>query len=175
MQACTNNSSDSSNENDTTAMQQQVAPIDDNMANQRDTVFTTKAAISGIAEVELGKMALEKAVNAKVKAFATMMVNDHAKANEELKTLATNKGIILPNTLDGEHAGKRDKLKSKSGNDFDRAYADEMFHSHRKTLKLMEDGSKDLKDNELKGFAAKTAPIVRHHLEMIVKIKEELK
>lgn len=140
-----------------------------------DTAFTSKAAIGGMAEVELGKLAQEKASNAKVKDFASMMVKDHGKANEELKTIASSRNIVLPAALDQEHKTKLEELKLKSGADFDKAYAAAMVEGHQKTLTLMEDGSANLKDAELKGFAARTVPVVKHHLDLINSIQSELK
>lgn len=140
-----------------------------------DAKFTTAAAVGGMAEVELGKLALQKSSNAQVKEFATMMVNDHGKANTELMTIAAAKNITLPSTVDEEHKSKMDDLSKKSGVDFDKAYVDEMVDGHKSTLKLMEDESKNGADAELKAFAAKTAPVVQTHLTMINKIKDGLK
>jgi len=140
-----------------------------------DAKFTTSAAVGGMAEVELGKLALQKSSNAQVKEFATMMVNDHGKANTELMTIAAAKNITLPSTVDEDHKKKMDDLSKKSGTDFDKAYVDAMVDGHKSTLKLMEDESKDGKDAELKAFAAKTAPVVQTHLTMINKIKDGMK
>lgn len=137
-----------------------------------DAEFATKAAVGGMAEVALGKLALEKSSSPKIKAFAEMMVNDHGKANEELMTLAKVKNITLPATVDEEHQKKMDELKTKTGTDFDKAYVDAMVDGHEKTLKLMQDEGKDGKDTDLKAFANKTAPVVQTHLTMIKKIQE---
>ena len=61
-----------------------------------DPDFIKEAAMGGMAEVELGKLAATKATNAEVKKFAQMMVTDHSKANDELKALAAKKGIAAP-------------------------------------------------------------------------------
>jgi putative membrane protein len=140
-----------------------------------DTSFANKAAVGGMAEVTFGKLAGEKASSAAVKDFATMMVKDHGKANEELKAIAAAKNITLPAGLDAEHAKKQQELEAKSGAEFDKAYVMAMVEGHEKTLALMEDGSKNCKDADLKGFAAKTAPVVKHHLDMIRKIQTDLK
>lgn len=140
-----------------------------------DAEFTTKAAVGGMAEVALGKLALEKTTNAKIKEFATMMVNDHGKANAELMAIAKTKNITLPGTVDEEHQKKMDELKQKTGADFDKAYVDAMVDGHKKTLTLMQNEAKDGKDADLKTFAAKTAPIVDTHLTMINKIHDSLK
>ncbi|TFB30064.1 DUF4142 domain-containing protein [Pedobacter alluvionis] len=142
---------------------------------EADAKFTTQAAVGGIAEVELGKLALEKSSNPQVKEFATMMVKDHGMANTELTAIAKQKNITLPSTVDDEHKKKMDDLSKKTGADFDKAYVSAMVDGHKSTLKLMEDESKDGKDADLKSFATKTAPIVQSHLVMINKINDSMK
>jgi putative membrane protein len=142
---------------------------------EADAKFTTQAAVGGMAEVELGKMALDKSSNPQVKEFATMMVKDHGMANTELTAIAKQKNITLPSTVDDEHKKKMEDLSKKTGADFDKDYVNAMVDGHKSTLKLMEDESKDGKDVDLKAFATKTAPIVQSHLEMINKIKDSMK
>lgn len=143
--------------------------------DEADAKFTTQAAVGGMAEVELGKLALEKSSNPQVKEFATMMVKDHGMANTELMAIAKQKNITLPSTVDDEHKKKMDDLSKKSGADFDKAYVDAMVSGHKSTLKLMEDELRDAKDADLKAFATKTAPIVQSHLVMINKINDSMK
>lgn len=143
--------------------------------DEADAKFTTQAAVGGMAEVELGKLALEKSSNPQVKEFATMMVKDHGMANTELMAIAKQKNITLPSTVDEEHKKKMDELSKKTGAAFDKAYVDAMVSGHKSTLKLMEDESRDAKDADLKAFATKTAPIVQSHLVMINKINDSMK
>ncbi|WP_293741109.1 DUF4142 domain-containing protein [uncultured Pedobacter sp.] len=143
--------------------------------DEADAKFTTQAAVGGMAEVELGKLALEKSSNPQVKEFATMMVKDHGMANTELMAIAKQKNITLPSTVDDEHKKKMEDLSKKTGTDFDKAYVSAMVDGHKSTLKLMEDESKDGKDADLKAFATKTAPIVQSHLQMINKINDSMK
>lgn len=140
-----------------------------------DAMFSTEAAAGGMAEVELGKIALTKSSNAKVMEFANMMVNDHGKANEELKMIAQSKNISLPTALDEKHQKLMNDLNALSGRDFDKKYVDAMVDGHKKTLDLMEKEAKDGKDADLKAFAAKTAPIVKGHLDMIQKMQDSMK
>lgn len=140
-----------------------------------DAEFATKAAVGGMAEVELGKIALTKATNAQLKDFAKMMVSDHGKANEELMLIAKKKNITLPAGVDEDHQKKMNDLSNKSGKDFDKAYAEAMVDGHKSTLKLMQDESKDGKDADIKAFAAKTTPVVQAHLDMINKIHDSMK
>jgi putative membrane protein len=137
--------------------------------------FATEAAVGGMAEVALGKLALEKSTNTQVKEFATMMVSDHGKANEELMAIAKMKNITLPMTVDADHQKKMDDLSKKTGADFDKDYVSAMVDGHKSTLKLMQDEAKDGKDADLKAFAGKTAPVVQAHLTMINKIHDSMK
>lgn len=141
---------------------------------KEDADFATTAAISGLAEVEFSKLAATKTTNTQLKSFANMMITDHGKVNEELKTLAMSKNISLPNALDDDHQKKWNDLNSKNGKDFDKKYADLMVDDHQKAFDLMEKQAKDGVDSELKALAAKTAPIVKSHLESIKKIKNSL-
>lgn len=140
-----------------------------------DAEFATKSAVAGMAEVELGKLALAKSTNAQVKEFASMMVNDHGKVNEELMKIAATKNITLPTSIDEDHQKMWDELNGKTGKDFDKKYVDDMVDGHKKVLDLMEKQAKDGADADLKAFAAKTAPVVKVHLDQIKKIKDSMK
>lgn len=134
-------------------------------AGAADQKFAKTAAMDGMAEVKLGELAGERAGKPEVKEFGAMMATDHGKANEELTTLAASKGMTLPEKLDAEHQAKSDKLAKLEGDAFDKAYVMEMVAAHKKAVSLFESASKTLKDDELKGFAAKTLPTLKMHLE----------
>src|ERR1700744_1349112 len=147
----------------------------DSTSAMSDTTFASKAAVGGMAEVALGKMAAAKGASKEVKDFGNMMVMDHGKANDELKAIAQKKNITLPAGLDAEHQAKSDSLSKLSGKDFDKGYVDVMIEGHKKTLALMQSEAANGKDAELKAFAAKTAPVVQMHLDHIQKIHDSLK
>jgi putative membrane protein len=140
-----------------------------------DQDFMTKAAIGGMAEVNMGNMAAQKATNADVKAFGNQMVTDHSKANDELKALAAQKGVTLPADVDDEHKKKADAMNAKSGKDFDKAYMADMVEDHEKDVKEFEKASKDAQDPDLKAWAAKTLPTLQHHLQMAKDTKGKVK
>lgn len=137
--------------------------------------FWTNAAQGGLAEVEMGKLASTKATNPEVKKFAQKMVTDHTKANDELKTLAAKKNMLLPAEVSSGQKSMMDKLNGLSGADFDKAYIDGQVSDHEATVKLFEDQAKDDSDAELKAFAAKTLPIIKGHLEMIKGMQAKMK
>ena len=147
----------------------------DTASAMSDTAFANKAAVGGMAEVARGKMAAAKGASKEVKDFGNMMVMDHGKANDELKGIAQKKNITLPAGLDAEHQAKSDSLSKLSGAAFDKAYVAAMVEGHKKTLALMQSEARGGKDADLKGFAAKTAPVVQHHLDEITKIQASLK
>ena len=140
-----------------------------------DTDFMTRAAQGGMAEVELGKLASTKAQSAEVKKFAQMMVNDHSKANEELKALAAKKNFSMPTRLDEKHQSLLDKLNGLSGAEFDKAYVEAMVDDHEEDVELFKDETEDGKDAEVKAFAAKTLPTLQTHLETIKGIQSKMK
>lgn len=178
LQACSG--SKTSGNSDTTAVKDSTTKVTTVQADSTsrilpDTTFAAKAAVGGMAEVALGKMAQEKGSDSKVKDFGKMMVMDHGKANAELMSIAKSKNLMLPATLDAEHQAKSDSLSKLSGKDFDKAYVKAMVEGHQKTLALMQSEAGNGKDAELKGFAAKTAPVVQSHLTEIQKISDSLK
>lgn len=125
--------------------------------------FLRKAAMSGLAEVELGRLAAEKSASGAVREFGEQMVADHSKANEQLKVFATRHGVQLPTALDEEHASTRDRLAGLNGNSFDRSYADVMVHNHGKSIALFERAA-DLPQDDIARFATDTLTTLRLHL-----------
>src|ERR1700761_6797651 len=143
--------------------------------SSNDAKFATEAASGGMAEVALGKLALQKTSDTSIKDFANMMVTDHSKANDELMAIAKTKNITLPTEPDSAHIKKMDELSQLIGKDFDKAYVDAMIGGHKKTLDLMNNEAKNGSDTTLKAFAAKTAPVAQTHLDAINKIHSSMK
>jgi putative membrane protein len=132
-----------------------------------DHHFIMEAADGGMAEVQLGQLAVQKASNPDVKAFAQRMVDDHSKANDELKQIASDKGITLPDAISAKHNATITRLSSLSGADFDKAYVDDMLADHKKDVAAFKAEASDGKDSDVKQFAAKTLPTLQDHLKQI--------
>jgi putative membrane protein len=132
-----------------------------------DESFMKEAAHAGAAEIEASKLAAAKAKNADVKKFADTMVADHTKVADELKALAATKNVKLP---DGPSVAQKAELKLIDAGDndkFDERYAKHFgVKAHEDTIKLFEEASREAKDADVKAWAAKTLPGLRHHLEM---------
>src|SRR4051812_7316533 len=179
MAACNNGTNkdavekaDSANDQkaDSSKNQAPTLAVDENTSD-----FMVKVADGGMAEVELGKLAQEKAKNARVKSFAAMMVQDHSQANDELKGLASQKNVTLPATVGEDHQKHKDDLSKKNGKDFDKAYMKMMVDDHQKTIDKFEDASKNSKDADVKSWADKTLPKLRMHLDSAKAINSSLK
>ena len=128
--------------------------------------FATGAAQGGMAEVELGRLATQRAGDPSVREFGARMVADHSRANAELKSIATQKGIQLPADVDSEQKSEMDKLSKMSGADFDKEYMSAMVKDHQTDVKDFDTQSKDGNDAEIKAFAVRTLPTLQQHLSM---------
>ena len=131
-----------------------------------DKEFVMKAAIGGMAEVQMGQTASQKGQNADVKAFGARMVTDHSKANDELKQLATTKGLALPTDLDAKHKKTADAIAAKNGKDFDKAYMTDMVKDHEEDVAEFQKESQSAGDADIRNWAAKTLPTLQEHLRM---------
>jgi putative membrane protein len=131
-----------------------------------DKEFVSKAGMGGLAEVQMGNLAAQKAQSADVKAFGQRMVTDHSKANAELAQLATAKGLSLPTELAGEHQAAYEHLNSLSGADFDKMYMQHMVEDHEKDVSEFDKASTSANDADIKAFAGKTLPVLREHLTL---------
>lgn len=134
--------------------------------SSQDRNFLMDAAMGGMMEVELGRLAVQNGASDAVKQFGQRMVDDHSKANTELMSLATSKGITLPTELDEKHRAHVTKLSGKTGADFDRDYSKMMLSDHNKDVSAFEKQSTKGADPDLKAFATRTLPTLQEHLQM---------
>ena len=147
----------------------------DDTALEDDTEFAVSAADGGMLEVQLGQLALTKATSPKVKEFAQHMVDDHSKANEELKNLAQTKNITLPTTLSEENQKDYEKLAEKSGGEFDKAYCEFMVKDHKYDLDKFKKAAEKAEDADLKSWAAGKVPVLEQHLSMAEDMESTVK
>lgn len=140
-----------------------------------DAGYVTRAAEDGLYEVRLSSDAKAKTANAGVKKLAAHMQQAHEKANKQLMEIAAKKSITVPTVIAQGKVDDINRLLEKSGNDFDKAFVEELSDKHEKAIKLFENASKDVKDEELKAWFSKTLPELRNHLEMVKKEQNKLK
>lgn len=128
--------------------------------------FVKEAAQGGMAEVELGQLAVQRAQDPDIKQFAQRMIDDHARANAALKQLAQQKKWKLPTDMSSKQKMIYNSLHDKAGADFDREYAKMMVEDHDHDLKMFEAYSEHGKDADVKTFASSTVPTLRDHQQM---------
>lgn len=133
-------------------------------------------AQANIAEVEAGKMALEKSSNPDVKQFAQSMIDDHGKGLEETKKVAAAKNVTLPDEPDAAHKKMAAQLKKMSGAAFDKEYVSKAgVADHTKVLAALKADQANARDADVKALAAKLEPTVAHHKEMAEKLNTAMK
>ncbi|MCO8167150.1 DUF4142 domain-containing protein [Pseudomonas sp. 21LCFQ02] len=131
--------------------------------------FVDDASAKSIAEIENGKLAVEKSQSADVKTFAEMMIKDHTAANEKLKDIAATKKLEVSDDAELMDKAKKMILEYRDAS-FDKAYAENQVTAHEQTIKLFEDEAKNGDDPEVKAFAAETLPKLKTHLEAARKL-----
>ncbi|HWN94337.1 MAG TPA: DUF4142 domain-containing protein [Methylomirabilota bacterium] len=159
--------------------------------NSADEQFIKEACKANKIELKMSKLGVQKAQNEQVKQFAQKLIDDHTKANTELKQLASRKGLMLPESdesltghgdedrtrvrekTDADRDGSKEhaefkaewkKLEDLSGTEFDRQYVGMAVKCHEKSVQEFEKASQRSGDPEVKAFAAKTVPTLREHL-----------
>jgi putative membrane protein len=149
----------------------------DTMTTRRvdDKKFLKDAALGGMAEVELGKLAAEKGASDGVKQFGQKMVDDHSKANDQLKEVAAKTQIEVPSSLDSKHQKTLDKLAKLSGPEFDKAYIKDMVKDHREDVSDFQAEAQNGTNPNIRQFAASTLPTLKEHLNMAEDLNKKAK
>ena len=143
--------------------------------DNEDIRFVAEAASGGLKEVVLGKIAMQKAVNKRVKNFGVMMVKDHSKINDKLMALAESKHLTLPTVPNIKDQQVIDELSKKSGAEFDSAYVKDMMADHNNDIKEFQNASQNSLDPDIKSFAIKTLRVLQNHLDAINTINGSMK
>jgi putative membrane protein len=139
---------------------------------KEDSLFVLEAAKGGMMEVEAGNLAQQNAASQRVKDFGAMMVRDHSAANNELKSLVSGRGIMLPDSLPADMRKHMDAMKKMTGKAFDNHYVSMMLSDHKKDVSKFEKESKDAKDADIRNWAGKTLPTLKKHLDSIQAISK---
>jgi len=139
-----------------------------------DRKFFTDASQGGMLEVELGKIAAAKGSNPDVKTFGQRMVDDHSKANDQLKDLASKKDVKLLDKLSPAKQKMVDKYNKLSGAAFDSSYISHMVTDHKEDVAEFKKEAKSGKDSDVKAWAQSTLPTLEDHLKMAQETNSKL-
>lgn len=141
------------------------------MMKSADATFAMKAAQGGMAEVQMGQLAAQQGESADVKAFGQKMVDDHSKANDQLKGVAQQENMTLPTSLNAKDQAEYTKLQNLKGAAFDKEYVRDMVKDHEEDVKEFQKESTSGSDPQIKNFATETLPVLQQHLSMIKNIQ----
>ena len=103
-----------------------------------DKDFVKDIAIANMAELQMARLAMDRAATPNTKKFAQMMIDDHTRAGEALIQLAKQHKMEIPVEVDNDHKDHAEQLAARKGADFDRAYADMMVDGHQDFVDTLE-------------------------------------
>jgi putative membrane protein len=135
-------------------------------SSAQDRKFVATAGEAGAAEVEMARVAMDRAQSSDVKNFASRMVSDHEKAGEDLDKIAASKGMPVDDKMSAKDQAELDRLRKLQGANFDREYVKSQLAAHKAAVALFDKESKSGNDRDLKQFAASTLPTLRDHLQL---------
>jgi putative membrane protein len=134
--------------------------------SQGDRTFVNDMARGNMSEIELGKLAQQKASNSEVKQLADRIVNDHTNLNDQLKQWAQSSNVTLPNQISSTESSHKQHLESLSGNDFDKAYIQIMLSDHQHDIHAVQQEAEHGQDQQVKQLAQKALPLLEDHVRL---------
>ena len=152
------------------SMQDSIGHPNDTAQEMKDKMFLHKAAEGGLAQVQFGKLAAEKGGSQEVKDLGQKMVDDHAKLDSDITSVADSMGVMLPKKMAKGDQAEYDKLSGMSGDDFDKEYLAYMVKGHHEDLREFRIESIETSDPTLKAVVDKGAVVVREHMVMVDKL-----
>jgi putative membrane protein len=140
----------------------------------QDADFLRTASHINQAEVDAGRMAMERAIDPEVRRFGEMLANDHRESLQELEQLASQQDIALPQQLDNKHQQMLSRLSQLQGAQFDREFINEMVKRHEEAISRFENQMRSGRDAQAKSYAANAIPSLREHLRIAREIEARL-
>ena len=135
--------------------------------SNQDNRFVTDALAGGMYEINAGQKAVMKSSDDRVKKIAQRMIDDHTKADDQLKNLASRKGVQAVSGPNADEMKMLSKLDLLNGSEFDKEYLSQQKSAHENTIAAFQDEANNGTDKDLRDWAATTLPTLREHLQMI--------
>ena len=146
----------------------------DSHATEKNAQYVVDAYSKGLMEIELAKAVKDKSANQEIKKMAEMMISQHTQVNAQLKGLADQKNITLPQGLSEEQMDETNKVMKKDGHELDKFYTNNLVEEHKDAIKLFEKAADKEEDAELKNFFSATLPDLRNHLQMAEELDKKI-
>jgi putative membrane protein len=141
--------------------------------SQADKAFATTAAQSGLAEVQAGQLASQRATSPQVKQYGQKLVTDHTQANDQLQQIAQQDNLTLPTQPSATEQHLDQRLTGLSGPAFDSAFVSGEVRDHEQAIALFQREAQSGRDPALKDFAQKSLPMLRQHLQMALSLNSQ--
>jgi putative membrane protein len=138
-----------------------------------DRMFVENALKGGMAEVQLGQLALQKSSNDDVKQFAQRMIDDHTKLGDQMKPIAQQIGVKIPDAPSKKDQATLAKLRALNGDAFDKAYVKDMVKDHKADLDDFKMEAQNGSNPQVKDAASQGSQIISQHLQMIEQISHK--
>ena len=148
----------------------QLMKKSDQKIDNADAAAMKQLAQANLNEIEGGKTAASKAQSPDVKKFAQKMVDDHTQMLNDLKTLAQQKGVALPESASIRDMAQMKLMERSSGAEFDKKYMDEMVKDHQKDLAEVRDLVAKAKDADFKVAVQRASRKISEHLQLAQRI-----
>lgn len=139
-----------------------------------DKKFLTMAMEGDMAEIQLGRLALQKSSNPDVKQFAQRMIDDHTKLDEQVKPIAQQLGVTPPAALSAKASALLTKLQAANGTDFDKQYAKAMVSDHREDDSEFKKEETSGKNQSVKDAATQGEPTIAEHLQLAEALEKKV-
>jgi putative membrane protein len=142
-------------------------------ASPMDKMFVAKAMQGGMAEVQLGQLTLQKSSDDQVKQFAQHMIDDHTRMIDQMKPVAQQLGVSVPNKISKKDNKTIAKLEGLSGSAYDHAYILDMVKDHKQDLSDFQTEASSGQDQTAKDAANQGSRVISQHLQMIEQIAKD--
>jgi putative membrane protein len=144
-------------------------------AKPADGPVIMKTYYDDLMEVELGGYAEKYAADQRVKDLGSTMVRDHRRTKIELKSIASQRNMTIPETMDTQHQGKTNELEKKKGTDFDKQYVDMLVSNNAKNLSELRRAQTQVRDKALKDYMPKLITLAQTHLDSARVVQAHIK
>ncbi len=137
--------------------------------------FLRDAISNGKLEVELGRLATEKAEDDKVKELGQQMVRDHQQINQQLDQVARQHNVQVTEQLNSEDQQILDELKGLSGDQFNQEWTKTMIETHEKAIEKFQQQARNQNTvTDVRNLAQQTTMKLQEHLQMAQSLARDI-
>jgi len=136
--------------------------------DKHEQAFVAQATADDDLQIAMGKVALARSTDGKVRAFARRLMTDHQALNLQFAHLSVRQGSRghAHGVPAQDIASMNMHLRSLSGPAFDHAFVGMMVNEHRKIIPAYENAARTSPHAALRTIAQHGLPVLRGHLAM---------